>query len=105
MATAVALVPLIRRALLLPSPEQLCAANLKLEREIAERLRAEAALRTFEERLRLATKATNDAIWDMDLKSGTVGTIRIPCFMVGPGLRIRGSFGSIASTPKTAPEP
>jgi PAS domain S-box-containing protein len=72
MATAVALVPLIRRALLLPSPGQLSAANLKLEREIAERLRAEEALRANEERLRLATKATNDAIWDIDLKAGTV---------------------------------
>jgi PAS domain S-box-containing protein len=72
MATAVALVPLIPRALLLPSPGQLSAANLKLEREIVERLRAELALRANEERLRLATKATNDAIWDIDLKAGTV---------------------------------
>jgi PAS domain S-box-containing protein len=72
MATAVALVPLIPRALLLPSPGQLSAANLKLETEIAERLRAEEALRANEERLRLATKATNDAIWDIDLKAGTV---------------------------------
>jgi PAS domain S-box-containing protein len=30
------------------------------------------ALRQSEERLRLAIKATNDAIWDLDLKSGTV---------------------------------
>jgi PAS domain S-box-containing protein len=72
MATAVALVPLIPRALLLPSPGQLSAANLRLEREIFERLRVEQALRANEERLRLATKATNDAIWDIDLKAGTV---------------------------------
>ena len=39
VATAVALVPLIPRALLLPSPRQLRAANLELEREIAERKR------------------------------------------------------------------
>src|SRR5262249_51839626 len=55
MSTAVALVPLIPGALLLPSPGQLRAANLKMEREIDERLRAEEALRTNEERLRLAT--------------------------------------------------
>jgi PAS domain-containing protein len=72
MATAVALVPLIPRALLLPSPGELCAANLRMEREMAERLRAEEALRTNEERLRLAVRATNDAIWDIDFKSGTI---------------------------------
>src|SRR3984885_13329278 len=37
IATAAALVPMIPRALLLPSPSQLRAANLGLEREIAER--------------------------------------------------------------------
>jgi PAS domain S-box-containing protein len=40
--------------------------------DITERKRADAALRESEERLRLATKATNDAIWDIDLKAGTV---------------------------------
>jgi hypothetical protein len=92
MATA-ALVPLIPRALLLSSPGQLSAANLKLEREIAERLRAEEALRANEERLRLASKATNDAIWDIDLKAATVSwTIPVPCFTVRPRLRIRCSL-------------
>jgi len=42
VATAVALVPLIPRALLLPSPSQLRAANQELEKENAERRRAEA---------------------------------------------------------------
>ena len=36
----------------------------------------EEALRTSEERLRLATKATNDAIWDIDWKAGTVSCNR-----------------------------
>jgi len=40
--------------------------------QVASLLAAEEALRRSEERLRLATKATNDAIWDRDLKTGTV---------------------------------
>ena len=40
--------------------------------QVASLIAAEAALRSSEERLRLATKATNDAIWDLDLKAGTV---------------------------------
>jgi PAS domain S-box-containing protein len=39
---------------------------------LAERKQIEESLRKSEERFRLATKATNDAIWDMDLKTGTV---------------------------------
>jgi PAS domain S-box-containing protein len=40
--------------------------------QVASLMAAEAALRSSEERLRLATKATNDAIWDMDLKTGSI---------------------------------
>jgi PAS domain S-box-containing protein len=40
--------------------------------QLASLIAAEAALRSSEERLRLATKATNDAIWDIDLKTRTV---------------------------------
>ena len=39
--------------------------------QVASLLAAEAALRSGQERLRLAIKATNDAIWDIDLKTGT----------------------------------
>ncbi len=40
--------------------------------QLASLMATEAALRSSEERLRLATRATNDAIWDIDLKAGTV---------------------------------
>src|SRR5205823_1690201 len=45
LATAALLVPLVPRALALPSHAQLEAANLKLEREIGERRRVDEALR------------------------------------------------------------
>jgi PAS domain S-box-containing protein len=53
IATAAALVPMIPRALLLPSPSQLRAANLGLEREIAERTRAERALQLAHDELEM----------------------------------------------------
>ena len=51
MATAALLIPLIPRALALPSPAQLHAANEELEREVAERRRAEAALQAARDEL------------------------------------------------------
>ena len=41
--------------------------------DISDRKRVEEALRKSEERFRLAIKATNDAIWDIDLETGVVG--------------------------------
>jgi PAS domain S-box-containing protein len=40
--------------------------------DISDRKRVEEALRQSEERFRLAIKATNDAIWDIDLDTGVV---------------------------------
>ena len=40
--------------------------------DVTDRKNMEEALRKSEEQYRLATKATNDAIWDVDLKSGAV---------------------------------
>jgi signal transduction histidine kinase len=53
MATAVLLIPLVPHALALPSPAQLRAGNLKLETEVAERLRIEEALQTARNELEL----------------------------------------------------
>jgi len=53
LATAAALVPLIPRALLLPSPAQLRAVNLSLEKEITERRHAQAALQIARDELEL----------------------------------------------------
>jgi signal transduction histidine kinase len=51
LATAGLLFPLIPRALALPSPEQLRAANLDLEKEINERRRAEGELQKARDEL------------------------------------------------------
>jgi len=52
--TAVLLVPLVPKALALPSPAQLEAANLQLQQQISDRKRVEAALQETEERFRSA---------------------------------------------------
>jgi PAS domain-containing protein len=61
LATAAALVPLIPRALALPSPAALRAANLELEKEIGQRRRAEEELQQahaeLEDRVRDRTAA------------------------------------------------
>ncbi len=54
MYTAVTLIPLVPKALALPSAAQLEKANLELEREIKERQLVEEALRESEERFRSA---------------------------------------------------
>ena len=51
---------------------ELAQSNKALRVEIAERTRVAEALRQSEERFRLAVKATNDAIWDINLTTGTV---------------------------------
>ena len=50
----------------------LIRSGIGLAVDITERKRMEEALRHSEERFRLAIKATNDAIWDVDLEAGIV---------------------------------
>jgi PAS domain S-box-containing protein len=50
--------------------EQLHMMGINID--ITDRKNMEEALRQSEERLRLAIEATNDAIWDIDLKTGAV---------------------------------
>ena len=58
------------------SPIKDCAGvvvgSSTIAREVTAQRRAEAALQQSEERFRLAIKATNDAIWDIDLETGIV---------------------------------
>jgi PAS domain S-box-containing protein len=58
VATAIVLIPLVPKALALPSPAQLEAVNQKLTLEILERRQAETSLRESEERFR---RSFNDA--------------------------------------------
>jgi PAS domain S-box-containing protein len=48
------------------------AGFIKIARDETERRATEAALRETEQRYRLASKATNDAIWDWDLASNRI---------------------------------
>jgi PAS domain S-box-containing protein len=56
LMTAILLVPLVPRAMSLPSPQQLQAANLELEREISERRRAEDELQKAQGELELRVR-------------------------------------------------
>ncbi len=44
--------------------------TIGISRDISERKQIESALKTSEERYRMAVRATNDAIWDVDLTTG-----------------------------------
>jgi len=60
IVTAVLLIPLIPKAIALPTPSRLQAINDQLEREIAKRKRTEAVLRHSEERFRLLVEKVRD---------------------------------------------
>jgi PAS domain S-box-containing protein len=62
LITALELIPLLPKALSLPSPAQLEAANRELEREIAERKQIEAALRASEARYRAIVEDQTELI-------------------------------------------
>src|SRR5919199_3776924 len=66
--TASELVPLIPKALAMPSPAQLEAANLALEKEIAEHKQTVAALKQSQQRLSLLVQQTPLAVieWNLD---------------------------------------
>lgn len=67
LPTAVLLIGLVPKALALPSPAQLAAANQALKNEIAERKQTETKLRESEERFRLLVSRVKDyAIFGLD---------------------------------------
>ncbi|MCC5898431.1 MAG: response regulator [Phormidium sp. BM_Day4_Bin.17] len=51
---------------------ELIDANISLEKEIQDRIAAEAALRESEERWQLAIQGSNEGIWDWDLKGDRI---------------------------------
>jgi PAS domain S-box-containing protein len=102
LATAVALVPMVPRALLLPHPAQLRAANLGLEREIAERRRAEEALQTEHNFVAAVLNAVGTAIVVLDLEGRVVECNRA-CEQVA-GRRSDELMGKYIWTAFSAPE-
>jgi PAS domain S-box-containing protein len=72
--------------------------------DVTDSKRMEQSLLKSEERFRLASKATNDAIWDIDLQTDTVSwnETYTALYAGRPTRRIRGNGGSTRSTPRTA---
>lgn len=70
IATAIALVPLVPKAMALPSPGDLIKLNRNLEEQIAERKAVEQTLRASEERLKLVLDSAQMGAWDLNLLSG-----------------------------------
>ena len=76
--TAILLVKLIPHALRLPSPARLEAANAELQREIAERGRAENQLRESEGRVRAVLDSALDAVIVMDAEGKIIDWNALP---------------------------
>ncbi|WP_341530807.1 PAS domain S-box protein [Nostoc sp. UHCC 0302] len=72
VSTAIELVPLIPKALVIPSPAQLEAANSQLAKEIIGHKRTENILRESEQRWQLALRGNNDGIFDWNVKTNEV---------------------------------
>jgi PAS domain S-box-containing protein len=72
VSTAIELVPLIPKALAMPSPAQLEAANSQLAKEIIGHKRTENILRESEQRWQLALRGNNDGIFDWNVKTNEV---------------------------------
>nr|WP_215618334.1 PAS domain S-box protein [Leptothoe kymatousa] len=70
--TAMAIIPVIPKALDLRSPAELDALNHQLQQEVAERRQAEAELRELSTRLNLALEAVGIGIWDWDITHNTL---------------------------------
>ncbi|MBX2864887.1 MAG: PAS domain S-box protein [Leptolyngbyaceae cyanobacterium MAG.088] len=70
--TALALIPVIPKALDLRSPSELEALNQQLEQEVAERRQTEVELRESSTRLNLALEAVGIGIWDWDITHNTL---------------------------------
>lgn len=69
LTTAIALIPVIPQALLLPSRQELEQAKNQLEKRVAERTQA---LQLSEERLQMALAGSGDELWDWDISTGEV---------------------------------
>lgn len=83
ICTAVLLVPLIPKALALPSPAQLKAANVALENEIIERQQAESALERLRHQNELILNSAGEGIYGLDLQGNTIFVNPASARMVG----------------------
>lgn len=69
LTTAIALIPVIPQALLLPSRQELEQAKNQLEKRVSERTQA---LQLSKERLQMALAGSGDGLWDWDISTGEV---------------------------------
>ena len=83
VSTAVLLVPLIPKALALPSPAQLEAANVALQNEIIERKLAESALERLKRQNELILNSAAEGIYGLDLQGNTTFANPAAARMIG----------------------